>query len=125
MIKKRLLYLTALIILALIALVLIYGNSIKSTIADVIYDNKLHTYSCKDLPRREDVEKALEDNKEFVNQIENVAPGFIDIEVGIIDKCPARADILIYFPGHEQRERIEKLIGEELLFGIPFRMINY
>ena len=122
---KKYFYIVATLLVILAALALIYWNTIEITFADVFYDNKVHNYSCSDLPNREVVEKALDDHKDIVTQIEDISPRFIDVEVGIIDKCPDKADIVIYFPGHKQREMIEELIETDLLFGIPYRMINY
>lgn len=123
MLKKRLLKF-AIVILTLIALGFIFRKSIMIVVADVLYDNKRYLYSCKDLPNYEEVVQALEDNKEFVKQIEDVEPGFIDVYPGTIKDCPGKGDIHIYFPGHSQREIIEELIGSDLLFGIPYRMTN-
>jgi len=123
MLKKRLIQ-VALIILTLVSLGFLFRKSIMIIIQDVLYDNRRYLYSCKDLPSREFVEQALEDNKEFVDQIKNVMPGFIIVGAGYINDCPGKGDIHIEFPGHAQREIIEEMIGSDLLFGIPYRMTN-
>ena len=121
--KKRI-QIFAVIVLTLIALGIIFRKSIMIVVADVLYDNKRYLYSCEDLPDYKDVVRALEDNKEFVDQIEAVYLGAIWVEIGNINECPGKADIHIYFPGHSQREIIEEMIGSDLLFGIPYRMTN-
>ncbi|MBT3239834.1 MAG: hypothetical protein HON98_08425 [Chloroflexi bacterium] len=91
--KNNLLKLTSYFILLLFALTLLFQKPIRIAVADLIYDNKIHLTACKDLPTYEEVEKVLAENGEFVSEIEGVKPGFIDVEVGMVEKCDGKADI--------------------------------
>lgn len=99
-------------------------SAISIRIADILYDNKLHNIPCDQLPQRELVERVLENNNAAVIAVEAMTEGSGWVEVGFLNDCPDKADIVIYFGGHRQRVRIEQLIGGDLWFGIPYRMIN-
>lgn len=122
--KKNCFKFASYFILLFFALTLLFQKPIRIAVADVVYDNKIHLTACKDLPTFEEVKKVLEENSAFVRKIEEVMPGHITVEVGMVDDCPEKADIMILFGGHSQREEIERMIGGDLLFGIPYRMRN-
>jgi len=76
------------------------------------------------LPTVEEVENILFENKEIVERISDLTKSQGWVQLGKFDKCLDKADIIIYFCCHDQREIIEEMIGGDLFFGIPYQMIN-
>jgi hypothetical protein len=90
---------------------------------NVIMDNRNHYMACKDLPSRLEVERILEQHGDVLQQIQEVAPGFVGIEIDPMT-CEGKADLLIWYGTHEQRMAIEKIIAGDTFFGIPYRLQN-
>ena len=90
---------------------------------NVILDNRNHYMACKDLPNRIEVERILEQHGDVLQQIQEVAPGFVGIEIDSMT-CEGKADLLIWYGTHEQRMAIEKIIAGDTFFGIPYRLQN-
>jgi hypothetical protein len=88
-----------------------------------VLDNQNHYLPCKDLPTKSEVEKIVEQHRDVIQQIEHVAPGFVGVEIDS-STCDGKADLLIWYGSHQQRTVIEKLIGEDTFFGIPYRLQN-
>ena len=95
---------------------------LKKTVADLVYDNRAHYLSCEELPTLSEVEQVVEEHQSLIREIENVNPGFIFVSIS--SPCPGKGEIVIEYPSHQDRLRIEELIGEETFFGIPYRGIN-
>jgi len=93
----------------------------KKMIADVVYDNRLHGVICEELPALSEVEQIVEEHRDSIKEIENVNPGFIFVKVE--SPCPGKGIIVIEYASHQDRLRIEKLIGETF-FGVPWKGIN-
>jgi hypothetical protein len=90
---------------------------------DFILDNRNHYLPCEALPARVHVETLAEQHRDVVQQIEDVAPGFVGVELDS-GSCQGKADLLIWYGTHEQRLAIEKIIGGDTFFGIPYRLQN-
>ncbi len=88
-----------------------------------VLDNRNHYLSCQDLPLKIEVESAVEQHQEVIQQILEVAPGFVGVEVDTYT-CSGKADLLIWYASHQQRLAIEKIIGGDTFFGIPYRLQN-
>ena len=86
-------------------------------------DNRNHYLSCEELPTKIEVERVMEQHKDVVQQIQQVAPGFVGIEIDSLT-CEGKADLLIWYGTHEQRVAIEKFIASDTFFGIPYRLQN-
>ena len=95
---------------------------IKETVTDFIYDNREHYLSCDELPTLPEVEQVIEERQSLIREIEKVNPGLILVSIN--SPCPGKGEIVIEYPSHQDRLRIEELIGEETFFGIPYRGIN-
>ena len=72
-----------------------------------VLDNRDHYLSCQDLPTKVEVENIVEQYKDVIQQIEQVAPGFVGIEIDSLT-CDGKADLLIWYGTHQQRIAIEK-----------------
>jgi hypothetical protein len=88
-----------------------------------ILDNRNHYLSCQDLPPKIEVERITEQHRDVIQQIRQVAPGFVGAEIDSLT-CEGKADLLIWYGTHEQRVAIEKIIGGDTFFGIPYRLQN-
>ncbi len=60
---------------------------------------------------------------DLVRAIEAVNPGRVGVDVDA-STCPGRADLLIWYASHADRLAIERLIGSDTFFGIPYRLEN-
>ncbi len=96
---------------------------IREVLDDLIYDSKNHYLSCEELPASADVLRVISEHTETVQRIEQVNPGFVGVQIDT-DKCPGRADIVIWYGSHQSRLAIEKIINGDTFFGIPYRLIN-
>ena len=91
-------------------------------IDDVLYDNRRHYLPCEQLPPLAEVEQTLAAHQEVVRQIEAVNPGFTEVEVNVCGTD--RAEITFWYGTHAERLAIERLIGADTFFGVPYNLIN-
>lgn len=97
---------------------------IRHFLDDVVYDNYNHYLPCSRWPTEEDVRRILNDHDGLLQDIEAVNPGNVGIEVDN-STCPGKADLVIWYASHSDRESIEAYLSDELLFfGIPVRLSN-
>lgn len=89
----------------------------------LLYNNYHHYLPCSDLPDLDEVEKAVSEHSEIVEEIINVNPD--DVEF-IIDSwtCPGKASITIYYSSADQRAEIDEILSDKSFFGIPISLIN-
>ena len=71
----------------------------------------------------ESVNRLVEENQATVGAILAVHPGHVFVDVDR-DSCPGRADIVIAYASHADRTRIDALLGDGTLFGVPLRLRN-
>lgn len=110
-------------IICLTLLVLeIQGKYLRRYIDDVIYDNKNHYLTCEQLPQLSEVEVVLVSHKTTLAEIEQVNPGLVGVDVDTT--CPGKGDLVFWYASHQNRVEIEKIIGGETFFGIPYRLEN-
>jgi hypothetical protein len=88
-----------------------------------VLDNRNHYLSCQELPPKVEVERIIEQHKDVIQQIQEVAPGFVGAEVDS-HTCKGKADLLIWYGTHQQRVVIEEIIAGDTFFGIPYRLQN-
>ena len=88
-----------------------------------VLDNRNHYLPCQDLPTKIEVERIVAQHEEIIQQIQQIAPGFIGIEIDS-SNCEGKADLLIWYGTHEQRIAIEKIINGDTFFGMPYRLQN-
>jgi hypothetical protein len=120
--KKVMLGLLLLLIL-LIGIIFRGFIFLRQVVDDKLYDNKNHYLSCRELPEAELVLQVVKDHREEVDQIRNVNPGNVTLWVDTV-KCPGKAEIVIEYPGHGDRLKIEALINGDRFFVIPYRLVN-
>src|SRR5687767_12975924 len=86
-----------------------------------VLDNRNHYLSCEDLPTRIEVERIVEQQRDLLQRIHQVAPGSVGVEIDS-STCEGKADLLIWYGTHQQRIAIDKVIGGDTFFGIPYRL---
>ena len=88
-----------------------------------VLDNRNHYLSCNDLPTKLEVQRIVDRHRDVIQEIEQIAPGFVGIEIDTLI-CQGKADLLIWYGTHEQRIAIEEIIGGDTFFGSPYRLQN-
>jgi hypothetical protein len=88
-----------------------------------IMDNRNHYLSCQELPTGIEVERITAQHQDVIQQIEQVAPGFVGVEMDTFT-CEGKADLVFWYGSHQQRLAIEEIIAGDTFFGIPYRLQN-
>lgn len=113
------------IIIACLAMIVIEVQTkiILRAYDDFVLDSKNHYLPCEELLAEEQASRIVEQHQDAIRAIEQVNPGFVGVEVDA-SSCPGRADLLIWYASHQDRLAIQRLIGNETFFGIPYRLQN-
>jgi hypothetical protein len=101
-------------------------DSIDRFVQDKFYDNVPTGVPCSELPTRAVVRKAIDAKPALVKKIEAVGgqPGSIAILVDDVRCRPQdQAEIVIFYPGHSERVKIEAILKEET-FSVPVALRN-
>ena len=112
-----------LLICALAAIVEMRFKILQRGYDNFVLDNRNHYLPCQDLPARMEVERIVVQHEDVIQQIREVSPGSVGIEIDSMN-CEGKADLLIWYGTHQQRVSIEKIIGGDTFFGIPYRLQN-
>lgn len=96
---------------------------LRHTIDNFVYDNKNHYLPCDKLPTEVEVNRVVQEHQDIVEAIEKVNSGLVGVEIDTTT-CPGKADLLIWYGSHTDRIQIEKVIGGDTFFGIPYRLNN-
>jgi hypothetical protein len=108
---------------AIVAIVEMHFKILRRGYDHFILDNRNHYLSCEDLPAKIEVERIVEQHMDVIQQIQEVAPGFVGVEIDSFT-CEGKADLLFWYGTHQQRVAIEQIIGGDTFFGIPYRLQN-
>lgn len=106
-----------------LAVFLVKGHVLGVLYNDLVLDNRDHFLPCDQLPSGADVSRILEEHQDTVQYIKEVHPGFVFVEIDDWS-CSGRADIVISYASHRDRLAIEKIIGGDTFFGVPYRLRN-
>ncbi|NIN65949.1 MAG: hypothetical protein GTO63_14905 [Anaerolineae bacterium] len=99
------------------------GNVLERLYNDIVLDNYDHFLPCEKLPTSAEVNRILDEHEDVLEAIKDVNPGRIFVQVDEWT-CPGRADIIISYATHQDRLAVEKIIGGETFFGVPYRLRN-
>ncbi len=110
------------LICAAIIIVEAHSKLLQRAYDNYVLDNRNHYLSCQDLPTETEAERIVEQHHDLIQQIRAVAPGLVGVEIETA--CSGKADLLIWYGTHQQRLAIEKIIGGDTFFGIPYRLQN-
>lgn len=120
----------AIVVLILIGLLLVENQTkfVERLVDDIVYDSKVIYLSCSELPSVDEVTRVVEQHKNIIAQIERVHPGYVEVYVNSF-YCPETAWIVIDYPSHADRLKIEQIINSEIIdsetfFGIPYELVN-
>lgn len=94
----------------------------RHTFDNLVYDNKNHYLPCEKLPDEAEVRRIVQEHQDVIQTIEQVDPGFVGVEIGT--PCAGKADLVIWYGTHEDRLGIERIIGDDTFFGVPYRLNN-
>ena len=115
-------FLAVVLLCAALGLVETQTHVVHRFLDNVSYDNRNHYLECEELPTLEQVERVLEEQGSLIAEIEQTNPGNVGVEIGAA--CLGKADLIFWYGGHQDRLKIEALIGAETFFGIPYRLQN-
>jgi hypothetical protein len=96
---------------------------LRKTYDELILDNRNHYISCEQLPTKAEVRWMMEVHQDVIEKIEQINPGFVGVEMDT-STCPGKADIVFWYGTHQDRLQIESIIGDDTLYGIPYRLRN-
>lgn len=96
---------------------------IRRVIDNALYDNYNHYLPCDELPAVEEVRAALVEHPDAAKAIEAVNPGRAGLEIDD-SACAGRADLLIWYSSHKDRQEIERILSDERFFGVPYWLQN-
>lgn len=122
---RRLSLLTGTLLLGLVVVMLLefQTQTIRRYFDDVVMDNRNHYLNCDQLPSVTEVEAVMKQHQYTLKRIERINPGLVGV-YSDSSACPGKADIVFYYGSHEDRIKVEAIIGSEDFFGIPYRLVN-
>ncbi len=124
--KKAILMIALAAFLMLCLIMILVENTvhpIQRAYDNYILDNVNHYLPCSKLPTTEEVEKFVDEHQNILQQIEQVNPGLVGVEIDS-HTCPGHADLLIWYASHADRLAIKAIIAAETFFGVPYRLEN-
>ena len=96
---------------------------IRRWIDNVLYDNRYHYLLCEQLPPISNVERVIQEHQDVIQQIEAVNPGFVGVEINTCNEMQ-NADITFWYASHKDRIAIERIIGSDTFFDVPYNLNN-
>ena len=113
-------------VLLLAAVAVIVGGLNQRRLAavweDVVLDSRSTQLPCGRRPPVAQARRVLVRHRELVRRIEAVDES---VSVGLDEvACPGRGTLVIDYGAHQHREQIERLIGGETFFGVPWSLHN-
>ena len=122
--SSKIIAIVSIVVVACLFLVVVEAQTkvLRHTIDNFVYDNKNHYLPCEKLPTEAEVREIVQEHHDVIQAIEQVNPGFVGIDIDT--SCAGKADLLIWYASHASRLEIEKIIGGDTFFGIPFRLNN-
>jgi len=98
-------------------------HTLRHFMDDVLYDNWNHYLPCEKLPGAGQVEQVLHEHAGVLEAIAAVHPGHAGVDVDTMS-CPGKADLVIWYGSHRDRLEIERILGGETFYGVPYRLNN-
>ena len=122
---RNVLLIVLLLLILCLAAVLVEGqtHTLRHFMDDVLYDNWNHYLTCEKLPASGQVEQVLQEHAIVLEAIAAVHPGNAGVDVDTMS-CPGKADLVIWYASHRDRLEIERILGGETFYGVPYRLNN-
>lgn len=121
---KKLLIVLIIVFVFIALVVLIKTKLIWRILDDLVLDNKEHYLSCEELPSIDEVKQVINEHQNILQEIEQVNPGSVFVTTGNYEDCIDKSDIVISYPSHQNRLKIEEIINGKTFFGVPYRLQN-
>ena len=115
--------LAAIVVCMALLLVESRAKIVRGLIDHVIYDNRRHYLPCERLPSLSEVERVVSEHQDVIRQIEAVHPGFVGVDINTCGEGQ-NADMTFWYATREDRKAIERIIGSDTFFGVPYNLIN-
>jgi hypothetical protein len=121
---SKIIAIVSIVVVACLCLVVVEAQTkvLRHTIDNFFYDNKNHYLPCEKLPTEAEVRKIAQEHQDVIQAIEKVNPGLVGVEIDT--SCAGKADLFIWYASHDNRLEIEKIIGGDTFFGVPYRLNN-
>lgn len=125
--SKKIIFILAILIL-LCSGVYYFRGQLYAMYVDLILDNRYHGVVCENLPSLSDVERTLIEKENLVNRIKSIRPAedadhfYISVEAN--EPCSYKGEIMITYPSHNDRVKIEMILKDDSFNGIPYNLIN-
>jgi hypothetical protein len=89
---------------------------------DVVLDSREAQVPCGQRPSAAEARRVLAERRELVRRIEAVDPSvLVTVDESV---CAGRGTLVVFYGAHRHREQIERLIGGDSFFGIPYALRN-
>jgi hypothetical protein len=89
---------------------------------DAVLDSRNVQVPCGQRPPAAEARQVLAQHGELVRRIQAVDQS---VSVSLEESgCPGRGTLVIVYGAHRHRERIERLIGGDTFFGVPYSLRN-
>ena len=117
----------------LVALGVVYTLRHPYWFADLVdnwlMDSKHHHVPCEQLPSEAEIRRVMQAHQDVLQQIEALDPYGMGLESGaigvdIVPCAPGHASLTFWYLSHRQRVAIERLIGSDTFFGVPYNLEN-
>ena len=97
--------------------------------ADTVLDNRYHHVPCDQLPSEAEIRRVMQAHQDVLQQIEALDPYGMGLDGGaigvdIVPCAPGHASLTFWYLSHRQRVAIERIIGSDTFFGVPYNLEN-
>jgi hypothetical protein len=95
----------------------------KELYADVALDTRETRVPCEQRPTVAEARRVVSEHADLIRRIEAI---HYNVHVELDETaCPGRGTLVFYYGGHRHRQEIERLIGADTFFGVPYSLINW
>jgi hypothetical protein len=89
---------------------------------DAVLDGREARVPCAQRPSAADARPVLAEHRELLRRIEAVDASVL---VALDESaCPGRGTLVVFYGAHRHRQQIERLIGGDSFFGVPYSLRN-
>lgn len=106
----------------LVVVAVIVAPRLEGWWTDAVLDSREVQVPCGQRPSAAEARRVLGEQRELVRRIEAVDPSVLVTvdEAG----CEGRGALVFFYGAHRHRKQIERLIGGDTFFGIPYSLRN-
>jgi len=121
----KIIVLLAVVLVACLTVIAIEAQTkiIRRAYDNIVLDNRDHYLPCEKWPTEAEVREIVQQHQDTVQAIKQVNPELVGIDIDTFT-CPGKADLTIWYATHQDRLAIERIIGDDTFFGVPYRLHN-